>query len=185
MTRREGEQAARGRLLLQDLRELQQPLGIGRRGDHQLDREIAAARQRRRRGDEDLDAGDLRNLGLHLRQNLGDGPVAFRPGFDHHAAEAIGTDGRTDRRREQQLEGQRRFRHVEHDLFGGRAIHRVLVGRGVGGGVDDTEQHALVFGRRQLVGREGVHRDRAQADHEPDQVDRRPGVQRRCRAARP
>ena len=163
--------------MLQDPGELQQAVGICSRGDHQLNREVAASRQRGRHGDEYLDARDFRDLRLHLRHHSGDRAATLRPGFDHHAAEAVGADGRSDRWREQQLEGQRRFRHIQHDLLGGRAIHHVLVGGGVRGHVDDAEQHALILHRRQLVGRKVVHRDGAQAHYQPHQVNGGTGVQ--------
>ncbi len=90
-------------------------------------------------------------------------------GLVDHAAEA--------RAREGDLEGEVGFRDVEKDLVGRGRVAAGLVEGGVGRGVEDAEDHPLVLGRRQFLGRHDEHRDGQQAHDDPDQVDGRAGVQ--------
>ena len=56
-------------------------------------------------------------------------------------------------RREGDLEGEVGLRDAQKHLVGGRGITTGLVERGVGRGIEDAEDHALVLGRRQFRGR--------------------------------
>ena len=84
----EDEQPARERLLHELAGKLAELLRLGRRGDHEVDGEVSAAGQRRRRQRDRADARDLRQRPHRLDQELLRclGPLAPRLG--HHAAEA-------------------------------------------------------------------------------------------------
>ena len=102
--RRKGEHLALHGLHLQLVGEFQDLPGFGRRGQDELDREIAAAGEGRRSHREDPDAGNLLQLLLDLGQDLEDVALAFIPRLDDHAAET--GVGKGD------LEGEVGFRHA-------------------------------------------------------------------------
>ena len=89
----EDEQAARERLLHELVGELAQLLRLGRRRDHEVDREVAAAGQRRRRQRDDADAGNLRQR-PHRSPSAAAASVLrpLAPRLGHHAAEAAGRE---------------------------------------------------------------------------------------------
>ena len=83
----EDEHPAGKRLLNELPRELLKLLGLRRRCDDEIDREITAAGQRRRRERDDADPRDLRERPHRLHQQLLGGLLSFTPGFRDHAAE--------------------------------------------------------------------------------------------------
>ena len=64
--------------LAQLLRELEDLALVGGRRHHELEREVAAARQRGWQQREHRDAGQRVNLALHFRQDLGDACACAR-----------------------------------------------------------------------------------------------------------
>jgi hypothetical protein len=89
--RGEGEHPARRRLLLELLREAEDLGGLRRGGEDHLDRERAAARERRREDREGLDARDLHELPLELREELEDRPLALAPRLHPHPPRTPGS----------------------------------------------------------------------------------------------
>ena len=80
------------RLLLELLREFQDPLRLRRGRQHELDRERAAAGKRGRHHREDVDPGDLGELLLGFREDLECGALPLVPGLQDAAAEAGGRE---------------------------------------------------------------------------------------------
>jgi len=152
-----------------DLAELRR---LRRRGDHEVDGEVAAPRQRRRDDRDDADARDARQprRGLHLELGRALVPLLPRPG--HHAAEPA--------RRIGDLEGVLRLREGGVDLLHLLGEHLRLVDRRVRRGLHDAEDDALVLVRGQLLGREEVERERHQDHDAPEDQDDRPVAQRRA-----
>ena len=163
--RRKGKHAALHGLELNLLGKLQDLICLGRGGQDELHRKLAAARQRRRQHRKDPNARDGIQLLLNLGQDLEDGALALVPGFDHHAAETGGRAG--------YLKGEVGFRDAQEGLVDRRSISAGLVEGGVGRCVEDAENNALVLGRRQFLGRHDEHRYREKAYDDPDHVDSR------------
>ncbi len=109
------------------------------------------------------------SLLLHLGQDLENGALPLVPGFDHHAAETGGREG--------DLEGELCLRHAEKGAVGRRGVDAGLVEGGIGRGIDDAENDPLVLGGGKFLGRHGEHGDDRKTEHDPDQVDRRPGAE--------
>ena len=121
-----------------------------------------------------LGSGEGRNAGARIPATpmslcassswmVKDASLALAPRLHQHAAEAaIG---------ERDLEGLIELglgRIDMLDLFGERSE---LLERRVGRHVDRAEHHALIFFRRELDGREHVHRDDEQGEHDPHRID--------------
>ena len=163
--RRESEHATLGRFLLQRAYDLEDLLRLGRRGDDEFDREVAAARQRGRGHRTDADAGNPVQFGGESGQDLVRRALAFAPRFEAHAAEAGGRLG--------QLEGKVGLGLAEENVVGRFGITRGFFHRGIGRRIDDAENNSLVFGGGQLGRRHTEHRDAEQGDDRPYEISRR------------
>ena len=151
--------------------ELQDHLRLGGGGDDELDRELAAAGQRRRAW-----------------------PTMVRmPGMRLTFCCTSGTIWNTVRLRSPQglstrppkpLSGKviwkrlRRLRHAHQLAVDRLGVKRGLVDRRIRRRLDDAQDDALVFRRRQFLGRHHEHRNRQQAQRDPDDVNRRARGQR-------
>ena len=157
----EGELARGLGPLLDPLGHLQQRLVVVWRVDHELEGQaFAGAGQRRQVEAEDLQAGDLAELGLHFRKDFHLGALALVPGLEQeaadaglHAVEAVDLERRV-------VLGE--FLEQGHELIG-VGIQVIEVGRLRGGG--HQEHDALVLVRCQfLLGKHQQQRDQAQHD---------------------
>ena len=168
--RRKGKHTALHRFELDLLGKLQDLVRLGRRGEDELHRELAAARAAPA-----AVTGSIRMPGMACSfrctsgRILKDGTLALVPGLDHHAGKAGGRMG--------QLEGELGLRHAEIDPVDRRGIAAGLVEGGIGRRIDDAENDALVLGGRQFLGRHDEHGDGQQAHHDPHHVDGRTGVE--------
>ncbi len=124
------------------LGELQDLFGVGRRGDDELHREVAAAGQGRWRDRKHADAGDAAQLLLDLRHNLKHGALALFPGLGHQTTKAGGRGG--------ELKGEVRLRNAEKNIVGRRGVATGLIQGGIGRGFKDAENDPLVLARRQF-----------------------------------
>ena len=116
---------------------------LGGGGDDELDGEIAAAGQRLGRGGDDVDAGDIASLGEDFAEDLLGGAMALAPRLQAHAAEAGERLG--------ELEGVLVLRDRLEDLVHLFGVARGLLDGGIRRGVDDAEDDALVFLRREFA----------------------------------
>src|SRR5439155_20461521 len=128
------------------LRELKDPLRVGRGSDDETHREAVAARKSRRHDGEHLNSWNGAKLLLDDRQIISCWRFACAPWFQHHSAKAlIGI---------RNLKCEPRVRNILEDFPRGISItNRVVDGR-VGRRRDDPKNHALVLGRRQFLRRE-------------------------------
>ena len=158
---KEGEFARGLGPLLDPLGHLQQRLVIVWRVDYELEGQaFAGAGQRRQVKAEDLQAGDLAELGLHFRKDFHLGALALVPGLEQEAADAgLHAVETVDLERRVVL-GE--FLEQGHELIG-VGIQVIEVGRLRGGG--HQEHDALVLVRCQfLLGKHQQQRDQAQHD---------------------
>ena len=150
--RREGEEPALGRAHLDLLGELKEPVRIGRGGDDELHRKIAAAGERRGRGGEHLHAGHGREFVLHFGHDLLDGAVALVERLHDHAAETVGPDRGAGRAAKHELKSKIDLGRGQERGLRGFGVNRVLIGRGVGGAGENAEDDALVLGGSEFLG---------------------------------
>ena len=93
-----------------------------------------------------------------LRHELKRRFLPLAPGLEHHAAEAT--------RRKSELKSEIRFRETEEFLLCCVGKRGGLFDRCVSGRIDDAEDDALIFGRRQLA----IHRDGELEEEKPEQA---------------
>ena len=163
---RKGELATLHRLLRELLGEANELFVARRRCDHELHREEASARQRRRQKYRRAHSRDPAELLHHLFLNWKDGALSLVPRLDEHAAEAAG--------RERELEAVIELRRGMENALHFGCVRRHLLERGVGLHVDGAEDDALILVGRELLRREHVHRYDEQRERDPHHVDRRP-----------
>jgi len=111
--------------------------GLGGGVDDEVDGELAAAGEGFGGGGDDADAGDGAYFSKDFADDLLGGTGAVAPGFGDHAGEAEGGIG--------DLEGFGGLREGFEDVVDFLCVAAGLVDGGVGGGLDDAEDDALVF----------------------------------------
>ena len=157
------EHAARVCLGHELVRKPEQLARLGSGGDHKLQRELSAARKRRRRGRDDAHAGNRAELSERLGEDLLGGPFPLAPRLHAHA----GNSAKWLR----ELEGVPCLRNRTEGFVHLVHVERGLLDRGIWRSLHDAEDHALILLRREFARRE--HEER----HAEQNHDRR---QREC-----
>ena len=113
--------------------------------------------------------------GLDLGQDLENSPLPLIPRFHNHAAKPRSWIGH--------LKGEVRFRNAHEDPVGLGSIDTGLIQGRIGRGVKDAEDDPLVLGRSQLFGGHIEHGKSQRTHDQPDDINRRAGIQGRRQPA--
>ena len=170
------EEAAGERFLHELVGKLAELPRLGCRDNHELNREISATRQRRRRQRDHANARNLRQWPDGFDQQLLSCLFPLAPRLRHHASE---TAARRSDLKDAFALGERVINIVDlsREQIG-------LINRRVGGGLDDSEDNSLVLSRRQFVLREHVERHDQRDDNRPENKNHGPVLQRASEHAR-
>ena len=136
---------------------------LHRRGNHELNREISATRQRGRSQGNHADAWDFRQWPDRFNQQLLSRLFPLAPRFGYHASEAAA--------RGSDLKDTVALGESAIDVINLGREQVGLVNRGVRGALDNSEDNSLVLSRRQFALREHVERHDQRDNDRPENED--------------